>query len=322
LLYALTSTYCEGEREQNPKAHRGYSRDGRPDCLQVVIALVITTDAFPLAYEGMNGNTADGTTWRGFLDRIEPTHGKAKRRGGMDRAIPTEAVLAEMRAPSRQISYLVGTPKSKIKQHERKWLDLPWRKVRDAVEGKLFAQDGEWYVLAKREGRQAKEIAMRRQRLARLLCKRRARRRSLPVGDQWRLRLGAAQTEAGRALGFVQIHMPEAGQPVRRESFRCSVHKDKLKEAECRAGHYLLRSNLTGEDPAVLWRRYMQLTQIESLFRSLKSELGIRPIFHRLERRVEAHSFIAFLAYSLQITLRHRLMIHATGLMPTAVLGK
>jgi hypothetical protein len=143
LLYDLTSTYFEGEMEQNPKAHRGYSRDGRPDCLQVVIALVITTDGFPLAYEVMNGNTADGTTWRGFLDRIEQTHGKAKRMWVMDRGIPTEAVLAERRDPSRQISYLVGTPKSKIKQHERKWLDLPWRKVRDAVEVKLFEQDGE-----------------------------------------------------------------------------------------------------------------------------------------------------------------------------------
>jgi transposase len=322
LLYDLTSTYFEGEMEENPKARRGYSRDGRPDCLQVVIALVITTDGFPLAYEVMNGNTADCTTLRGFLDKIEQTYGKAKRMWVMDRGIPTEAILAEMRDPDRQISYLVGTPKSRIKKHEQKWLDLPWRKVRDSVEVKLFEQDGETYVLAKSEGRQAKEIAMRRKRIARLLRKLRAMRRSLPARDQLLMRLGSAKTDAGRAFGFVQIQIPVAGQPVTRESFRFSVDKTKLKDAELRDGHYLLRSNLTDADPAVLWSRYVQLTQIESVFRSLKSELGIRPIFHRLEHRVDAHILIAFLAYSLQVTLKHRLLIHAPGLTPTAVLEK
>jgi transposase len=322
LLYDLTSTYFEGEMEENPKARRGYSRDGRPDCLQVVIALVITTDGFPLAYEVMNGNTADCTTLRGFLDKIEQTYGKAKRMWVMDRGIPTEAILAEMRNPDRQISYLVGTPKSRIKKHEQKWLDLPWRKVRDSVEVKLFEQDGETYVLAKSEGRQAKEIAMRRKRIARLLRKLRAMRRSLPARDQLLMRLGAAKTDAGRAFGFVQIQIPATGQPVTRESFRFSVDKTKLNDAELRDGHYLLRSNLTDADPAVLWTRYVQLTQIESVFRSLKSELGIRPIFHRLEHRVDAHILIAFLAYSLQVTLKHRLLIHAPGLTPTAVLEK
>jgi transposase len=322
LLYDLTSTYFEGEMEENPKARRGYSRDGRPDCLQVVIALVITTDGFPLAYEVMNGNTADCTTLRGFLDKIEQAYGKAKRMWVMDRGIPTEAILAEMRDPGRQISYLVGTPKSRIKKHEQKWLDLPWRKVRDAVEVKLFEQDGEMYVLAKSEGHQAKEIAMRRKRIARLLRKLRAMRRSLPARDQLLMRLGAAKTDAGRAFSFVQIQIPAAGQPVTRESFRFSVDKTKLTDAELRDGHYLLRSNLTDADPAVLWTRYVQLTQIESVFRSLKSELGIRPIFHRLEHRVDAHILIAFLAYSLQVTLKHRLLIHAPGLTPTAVLEK
>jgi transposase len=322
LLYDLTSTYFEGEMEENPKARRGYSRDGRPDCLQVVIALVITADGFPLAYEVMNGNTADCTTLRSFLDKIEQTYGKAKRMWVMDRGIPTEAILAEMRDPARQISYLVGAPKSRIKKHEQKWLDLPWRKVRDSVEVKLFEQDGETYVLAKSEGRQAKEIAIRRKRIARLLRKLRAMRRSLPARDQLLMRLGAAKTEAGLAFGFVQIRIPAAEQSVTRESFRFSVDKTKLNDAELRDGHYLLRSNLTDADPAVLWTRYVQLTQIESVFRSLKSELGIRPIFHRLEHRVDAHILIAFLAYSLHVTLKHRLMIHAPGLTPTAVLEK
>jgi len=322
LLYDLTSTYFEGAMERNPKAKRGYSRDGRPDCLQVVLALVVTTDGFPLAYEVMNGNTTDCTTLRGFLDKIETTYGKAKRMWVMDRGIPTEAILAEMRDPAREVSYLVGTPKGKIKQHEKLWLDLPWQKVRDSVDVKLYEQDGELYVLAKSEGRQAKEMAMRRKRLARLLRKLRAMRRSLPSRDQLLLRIGAAKAEAGRAFGYVTLQMPDAGQPVTRDSFSFRVDKEKLKQAELRDGYYLLRSNLTDGDPAVLWSRYVQLTQIEAVFRSLKSELGIRPVYHQLEHRVDAHILIAFLAYCLQVTLKNRLMIHAPGLTPAAVLEK
>jgi len=278
LLYDLTSTYFEGAMEDTPKAQRGYSREGRPACLPVVVALVVTIDGFPLAYEVMNGNTTDCTTLRGFLDKIEKTYGKAKRMWVMDRGIPTEAVLAEMRDPARQVYYLVGTSKSKIKQHEKKWLDLPWQKVRDSVEVKLLEQDGELYVLAKSDGRQAKEMAMRRKRLARLLRKLRALRHSLPARDQLLLRIGAAKTEAGRAFGFVKIQLPDARQPVTRESFQFRVDRAKLKEAELRDGRYLLRSNLTRGDPSVLWSRYVQLAQIESVFRSLKSQLGLRSI--------------------------------------------
>src|SRR3954449_1734840 len=203
LLYDLTSTYFEGAMEESPKAKRGYSRDGRPDCLQVVIALVVTTDGFPLAYEVMDGNTSEHKTLKPFLEHIEPASGRAKRMWLMDRGIPSEAILAEMRDPSRPVSYLVGTPKSKIGQHEKQWLDLPWQKVRDSVEVKLFEQDGELYVLAKSEGRQRKEIAIRRKRLVRLLRKLRAMRHSLSARDQLLMRIGAAKTEAGRAFGFV-----------------------------------------------------------------------------------------------------------------------
>ena len=322
LLYDLTSTYLEGEMEQNAKAKRGYSRDKRPDCLQLVIALVVTPDGFPLAYEVMNGNTSDRTTLRSFLKKIEDTHGKARRVWVMDRGIPSEAVLKEMREPERQTFYLVGTPRSKIGQHEKEWLDLPWQKVRDSVDVKLYQHEGELYVLAKSQGRQAKEIAMRRKRLARLLRKLRAMRKSLPKRDQLLLRIGAAKKEAGRAFGFVRIQIPQARQAVTRETFSFQVDKAKLKAAEQRDGHYLLRSNLTGEDPAVLWARYVQLTQIESAFRCLKSELSIRPIRHQLEHRADAHILIAFLAYCLHVTLKNRLMIHASGLTPAAVFEK
>ncbi len=322
LLYDLTSTYFEGEMEQNPKAQRGYSRDGRPDCLQVVVALVITTDGFPLAYEVMDGNTSDRTTLRQFLSHVEKTYGRAKRVWVMDRGIPTEEVLAEMRSPERQTFYLVGTPKSKISQHEKQWLDLPWQKVRESVEVKLYTHENELYVLAKSEGRQQKEIAMRRRRLVRLLMKLRAMRHSLPSRDQLLLRIGAAKKEAGRAFGFVTIQLPGQDQAVTRDSFRFQLDKARLKEAERRDGYYLLRSNLTAEDPAVLWARYVQLTQIEAVFRSLKSELGIRPIHHQKEDRIDAHIFVAFLAYCLQVTLKNRLTAYAPGLTPLAVLEK
>jgi transposase len=322
LLYDLTSTYFEGAMEQNPKAKYGHSRDKRTDCLQVVIALVITTDGFPLAYEVMDGNTSDRATLRGFLDKIEKTYGKAKRMWVMDRGIPSEEILREMRDPAREIFYLVGTPKGKIQQSEKKWLDLPWQKVRESVEVKLFEQEGELYVLAKSAGRQAKESAMRRKRLARLFRKLRAMRRSLPSRDQLLMRLGAAKSAAGRAFQFVHLQLPGEDQEVTRETFQFRMDKKKLQAAEWRDGHYLLRSNLTAGDPSVLWARYVQLTQIESVFRSLKSELGIRPIYHQLEHRADAHILIAFLAYCLQITLKQRLLLHAPGLTPTAVLEK
>jgi transposase len=322
LLYDLTSTYVEGEAEQNPKARYGYSRDKRPDCKQVVIALIVTPAGLPLAYEVMAGNTSEKTTLGGFLDRIESLYGKARRVWLMDRGIPTEALLQEMRTSRQETFYLVGTSRAKVKQYEKRWLELPWQKVRESVEVKLFAQDGELYVLAKSEGRQAKEIAMRRKKLARLLRKLRAMRRSCPKRDQLLMRVGAAKTDAGRAFGFVKINLPQAGQEVTRETFTFRLDKASLKEAELRDGHYLLRTNLVAEDPAVLWDRYVQLTQIEAAFKCLKSELGIRPIHHQLEHRVDAHILVAFLAYCLTVTLKHRLRMHAPGLTPRAVLEK
>src|SRR2546425_823247 len=322
LLYDLTSTYIEGEGEQIPKAKYGYSRDQRFDCKQVVIALVITPEGLPLAYEVMDGNTSDRTTLRSFLDKIEASYGRARRVWVMDRGIPTEAVLEEMRTSERAVFYLVGTSRSKIRQYEKKWLDLPWQKVRDAVEVKLFAEAGELYVLAKSEGRRAKERAMRRKKLARLLRKLRAMQRSGPRRDQLLLRMGAARKEAGSVYRFLQIQVPREGEAVMRHSFHFRVDQTKLKAAELQDGHYLLRSNLVGEDPAVLWERYVQLAQIEAAFKAMKSEMGIRPLYHQLGHRVEAHILVAFLAYCLLITLKNRLQALAPGLTPKAVLEK
>jgi transposase len=320
LLYDLTSTYFEGGMEECDKAKRGYSRDSRPDCVQVVIALIVTPDGFPLAYEVMDGNTSEQKTLQPFLDRIEKAYGQARRVWVMDRGIPTEATLKKMR--DRKISYLVGTPKSSINKHEKQWLTRPWKQVKDSVQVKLYEHQEELYVLARSDGRQAKEIAIRRKRVVRLLRKLRAMRRSLPGRDQLLLRIGAAKKEAGRAFGFVTIALPAATEKVTRTSFHFRVDKIKLRQAEQRDGHYLLRSNLTAEDPAVLWTRYIQLTNIEAAFRSLKSDLGLRPIHHRLERRVEAHIFVAFLAYCLQVTLKNSLRNQAPGLSSQAVMEK
>jgi transposase len=322
LLYDLTSTYIEGPGEEIPKAKYGYSRDQRFDCKQVVIALVITPEGFPLAYEVMDGNTSDRTTLRSFLDKIESHYGRARRVWIMDRGIPTEEVLAEMRNSHREIFYLVGTPRSKVRQYEKKWLDLPWQKVRESVEVKVFAEAGELYVLAKSEGRRAKERAMRRKKLARLLRKLRAMQRSGPRRDQLLLRIGAARKEAGSAFRFLHLQLPREGEAVTRQSFEFRVDRPKLTAAELQDGHYLLRSNLVGENPTVLWERYVQLAQIEAAFKAMKSELGIRPLYHQLGHRVEAHILVAFLAYCLLITLKNRLQVLAPGLTPKAVLEK
>ena len=199
---------------------------------------------------------------------------------------------------------------------EKKWFELPWQKVREAAEVKLFTQKGELYVWAKSAGGRAQERAIRQKKRARLLGKLRALRRSGPRRDPLWLRIGAARKEAGGTARFVQAQVPREGEAVTRAGFRFQVDQAKLKAAELQDGQYLLRSNLVEEDPAVLWERYIQLTQIEAAFKALKSELGLRPIYHPLAHRVEAHIVAAFLAYCLQVTWKNRLQVLAPGLTP------
>jgi hypothetical protein len=327
LLYDLTSTYVEGQAAEIPKAQFGHSRDHRSDCRQVVIALVVTPEGFPLAYEVMPGNTSDKTTLKEFLAKIEKQYGKAQRVWVMDRGIPTEEVLAEMRASQPPIHYLVGTPRARVRQTRGQWEALPWQKVKDTVQVKLFREDQELLVVAKSGGRQAKEIAMRRRKLARLLWTLRALRRE-SSRDQLLLRLGAAKAKAGRAASLVKIELPPVppGTPKKKKqkvppgSFKFRLLKEALKEAELYDGHYLLRSNLSDKEPDWLWRLYMLLVEIEAVFKSFKNDLGLRPIYHSVESRVEAHIFVCFLAYCLQVTLRQRLAALAPGLTPRAVL--
>ena len=323
LLYDLTSTYFEGQMAQAPKAKHGYSRDQRSDCKQVVLAVVMTSEGFPLAYEVMPGNTSDKTTLKKFIQGIQGQYGKAERIWVMDRGIPTEATLQEMRASDPPVSYLVGTPRARWKQFEKELAPVPWEKIRDSIQVKLFWHEGEVYVLAKSQGRQAKEVAMRRRKLAKLLRSLRALRkeRKNPLKrDTLLQKLGAAHKAAGWAWSFVKITVPKVNQEVRRQTFGFELLKDKLEAAELRDGHYLLRSFRAGQQAGTLWERYMQLTEIEAAFKCLKSELGIRPIYHRLEERIEAHIFVAFQAYCLSVTLKKRLAAHAPGLTPRAVL--
>ena len=320
LLYDLTSTYFEGLCEQNPKALHGHSRDGRGDCRQVVIALIVTPQGLPLAYEVMPGNTSDRATLRTFLDKIESLYGKARRTWVMDRGIPSEELLAQMR--SEGVDYLVGTPRGQLSKLEADLALLPWQKVRDDVEVKLLSKEGEVYVLAKSGARRQKEHAMRRRRLRALWDGLAKLRKRCPPRDDLLKAVTLLTHEAGRAASLVEIHLPPEGQGVTGESFRFALRKEAFRAAWRRDGAYLLRGTLRENDPAVLWQRYMLLTEIEAAFKCLKSELAIRPVHHQLEHRVEAHILVAFLGYCLMTTLKLQLAQHAPGLTPRAALEK
>jgi Transposase DDE domain len=326
LLYDLTSTYFEIDAPTIPRAEGkrrfGYSRDKRPDCVQVVIALIVTPEGLPLAYEVMPGNTADNTTLADFLARIEVQYGKANRTWVMDRGIPTEDVLAEMRQGDPPVHYLVGTPKGRLSRMEKALLDKPWHDARPGVQVKLLAQDGELYIFAESRDRVAKERAMRRRRLKKLWRRLGALREQKLGRDQLLLKLGSAKKEAGHVYALVDIRLPGNDQPVSPATFGYTLHKDKLRATRRREGRYLLRTNLGDADPAQLWRYYIQLTEIEQAFKEIKSDLAIRPIYHQLDHRIEAHIFVAFIAYCLQVTLKQRLRALAPGLTPRAVLEK
>ena len=316
LLYDLTSTYFESDPPFDDKRRFGYSRDKRPDCVQVVIALVVTPQGFPLAYEVMPGNTSDRTTLADLLARIEAQYGRSDRVWIMDRGIPTEETLAAMRGGEAPVHYLVGTPKGRLTRLEKSFLELPWRKVRESVEVKLLAEDGELYILAQSRARIDKERGMRRRRLKRLWRRLHELRGQSLKRDELLLKLGAAKKEAGRAWNLVEVRLPKAGEDVTPDTFTFALRRDRLRRARRREGRHLLRSNLTGEDPETLWRYYMQLSEIEQAFKELKHDLAVRPVFHQRGERIEAHIFVAFVAYCLHVTLKNLARPCAPGLTP------
>ncbi len=325
LLYDLTSTYFESSEpdDENDKRRFGYSRDKRSDCVQVVIALVVTPEGFPLAYEVLAGNTSDRTTLKEFLNKIETQYGKAQRIWVMDRGIPTEEVLTEMRQSTPVVYYLVGTPKGRLSQLEHKLLGVPFTTVRSGVEVKLLAQEKELYVLAKSHPRIDKERAMR-QRQLRALIKRLKELHEMKFNNSQALllKLGAAKGKYPAAWRLVDVTLPKAKTQTAPVTFSFRLNRQKLREVRRREGRYLLRTNLVGREPAQLWQFYIQLVEIEAAFKNLKDDLQLRPIYHQLQHRIEAHIFVAFMAYCLHVTLKARLRPLAPGLTPRAVLDK
>jgi len=324
LLYDLTSTYFESSPPEDEKDKRrfGYSRDKRPDCVQVVIALIVTPEGFPLAYEVLPGNTADKTTLKDFLQKIEDQYGKAERIWVMDRGIPTEALLEQMRTSDPPVSYLVGTPKGRLNKLESQLLELDWQSVRPGVDVKLLPQQEELYVLARSHDRVNKERAMRRRQL-KALCKRLSKLRRMRLTERpLLLKLGEVRGRYRMAWRLLDLQLPTGRRRSKRATFSFRLSRAKLRVARRREGRYLLRTNLCGRDPAQLWQFYIRLTEIEAAFKNLKDDLNLRPIYHQLENRIEAHIFVAFIAYCLQVTLRARLRTLAGGLTPHAVLDK
>ena len=317
LLYDLTSTYFESDPPfpEGDKRRYGYSRDHRSDCVQVIIALVVTPEGLPLAYEVLPGNTKDNTTLRGFLDRIERQYGKARRIWLMDRGVPTEAILAEMRAADPPVQYLVGTPKGRLTRLEKALIDKPWQDARPGVQVKLLPQDGELYVFAQSADRVAKERAIRRRQLKWLWARLKQLAGMKLTREELLMRLGAARKQARSAWRLLAIKVAKNS-----ATFSYRLDRDKLRRARRREGRYLLRTNLTDDDPARLWGLYLQLVSIEEAFRNLKGDLAIRPVFHQDQARIEAHIFIAFLAYCLHVTLDRRLHALAPGLTPRSAI--
>jgi len=330
LLYDLTSSYFESDPPfgEDDKRKFGYSRDKRSDCLQVVIALIVTPEGFPLAYEVMPGNTSDKTTLKAFLEKIEKQYGKAQRIWVMDRGIPTERTLGEMRQSDPPILYLVGTPKARLSQLEKQFKEVAWQPVREGVEVKLLPQSGEIYLLAQSRDRVSKERGMRRRQLKRLWKRLKELQGMLLKRDALLMKLGAARQQSPSAWRLVEIRLPTAkknkkpNQAQTDRKFNFALNKDKLREVRRREGRYLLRTNLVEQPSAQVWQFYMQLAQVEGAFKNLKGDLGLRPFFHQKQERIEAHIFVAFLAYCLHVSLGRRLKDLAPGLTPRSVLEK
>jgi len=320
LLYDLTSTYFESDPPfgEEDKRRHGYSRDKRSDCVQVVIALIVTPEGFPLAYEVLAGNTSDKTTLADFLKKIEEQYGKAERIWVMDRGIPTEKILEQMRAADPPVQYLVGTPRGRLSQYGQKLTQLPWQVAREGVSVKLLTEGSELYVLAESKARVNKERAMRRRQLKGLWAR-------LKKLGQMKLKRDALLKKLGAALHDdpVAARLVDTTVPPRQAQLTFTLRRDKLREIRKREGRYLLRTNITGGRSAEeLWQFYIQLTEVEAAFKNLKDDLALRPIYHQLEHRIEAHIFISFLAYCLHVTLRRRLRDLAPGLTPRSVLEK
>ncbi len=318
LLYDLTSTYFEGQAEAVPKARRGYSRDHRPDCKQLLIALIVSVEGLPLTYEIFPGNRLDRSTLSQVLDAVESKYGKARRVWVFDRGVVSEANLQLLR--ERGAHYLVGTPKNQLKAYEQKLLAGTWQAVSPEVEVQLLPEPEEVYVLCRSVNRRYKERAMRQRRLRGLVGDLRSLRRRVQQGQL------KAPALIQQQLGRLQERHPQAWRWLRwqLQANQLSWDWDRaaFQAAAQAEGAYLLRAHWTEKDPRRLWQAYVQLTEVEAAFRSFKSEVKVRPIWHWLERRVEAHVLVAFLGYCLWVCLRKKAQRLAPSLTPWQILAQ
>src|SRR5271169_6572247 len=309
LLYDLTSTYVEGAAEKNPMVRRGYSRDHRPDCEQLVIALIVNNEGFPFSYETFDGNRTDVSTMETILRMVERKYGKARRIWIFDRGIVSEENLAAIRKRGGQ--YLTGTPRSQMKRFEAELLKEDWTRVRPEVEVKKVAipQGEETYILCRTAGRKEKEKAIRNRFSSSLEKALNGLQKTIALGrlkDRHKMerRLGKIQARHPSVNDLYEISLRDTAEGVR---LFWQTKEERRNWRESREGAYLLRTNLKADSAEQLWSQYMQLTEAEASFRALKSELSIRPLFHQLEPRVKAHVMVAFLGYALWVTLKHLL---------------
>ena len=309
LLYDLTSTYVEGAAEKNPMVRRGYSRDHRPDCEQLVIALIVNQEGFPFSYETFNGNRSDVSTMETILRMVERKYGKARRIWVFDRGIVSEENLAAIR--KRDGQYLTGTPRSQMKQFEAELLKEDWTQVRPEVEVKKVAipQGEETYILCRTSGRKEKEKAIRNRFSNSMETALKGLEKTIITGrlkdrNKMERRLGKIQARHPQVNDLYDLALRDTAEGVR---LFWQIKEDRQHWRESREGAYLLRTNLQAETAQELWSKYMQLTEAEASFRALKSELSVRPLFHQLEPRVKAHVMVAFLGYALWVTLKHLL---------------
>jgi len=323
LLYDLTSTYVEGQAEKDPLLQRGYSRDHRPDCKQVVIALIVNAEGFPLSYETFGGNRTDVTSLEAVMRMVERKYGRARRIWVFDRGIVSEANLAALRKRGGQ--YLVGTPRAKLKGMERELLQGPWMQVREEVEAQLVPLPGgtETYVLCRSTARREKERAIRRRfsgRMERALANltQRVQKGQLKDPSKIERRLGKIQERYGQVADLYEARL---SQTEGCWTLTWNLIEERRAWREAREGAYLLRTNLEGAGVEELWVKYIQLTEAEAAFRALKSELSIRPLFHQLEPRVKAHILVAFLGYALWVTLKHLLRRKNSACSPRQALA-
>jgi transposase len=327
LLYDVTSTYFEGECAGNPLARRGYSRDSRPDCLQVCIGLVVTPEGIPLGYEVFAGNRHDSTTVEEVIAAMERKYGRARRVWVMDRGMVSEANLEYLREHGG--SYIVGTPKSQLRWFEQHLTEQGWQEAQAGVEVKLVkSPDGsETFILARSADRRQKEQAMHerfRVRMEAALTKLQAaaecgRLREAGVAHQ---RWGRLKQQYWRVAAAYEVTIEALPHALGKARLRISWRRnDRWSDwATLSEGCYLLRSNLTDMDPATLWKRYIQLTEAEWAFRITKDELRIRPIWHQKEGRVKAHILVCFLAYVLWKTLAEWMQRSGLGDAPRTLI--